>query len=278
MVMIMTKWIYNNNRHLCSQRIRTAFSLAELMISLGVLGIGLLIIAAAFPVAIDQTRQAVELSTSQLVFKEAVNNLKTKINWVQVERFLKSSTKSLGTSIYLLDYDTISTSTFFTDFDADPNFPIVSNLRYSSDDTYGWLAAVQKISTQCYKFWIFVLREPTGILDNANFKFHFISPLALTTNCEFIPASGQPTNNIRLKSNVVSFPGRSVTFLANNGSLFQVTDSVVNGNEMNISCNNQVSDGAATFINSFTYVIPTSSAKVTRKNPVVAIYQVVITY
>lgn len=62
-----------------------AFSLAELMVAVGILGVGMVIIAAAFPVAIDQTRQAIELQTSQIVFDEAVHALKTAVLSSQLE-------------------------------------------------------------------------------------------------------------------------------------------------------------------------------------------------
>jgi prepilin-type N-terminal cleavage/methylation domain-containing protein len=61
------------------RRTRRAFSLAELMIATGILGIGMIIVAMAFPVALDQSRVTVETTTSQAVFNEAVNSMSAAI-------------------------------------------------------------------------------------------------------------------------------------------------------------------------------------------------------
>ncbi|MBI5864431.1 MAG: prepilin-type N-terminal cleavage/methylation domain-containing protein, partial [Planctomycetes bacterium] len=58
---------------------RTAFSLAELMIALAVLGIGLLFIAAALPVGISYTRESVDIASSEAAAQEAMQTLENNL-------------------------------------------------------------------------------------------------------------------------------------------------------------------------------------------------------
>ncbi len=285
------------------------FSLAELMVAVGILGIGMLIIAAAFPVAIDQSRQALELSTSQMVFYEAVNTLKSKVTWIELEQYINPENSGASTvlgaygalettyrlgpdennpsdrRIYLLSFGRVGTDPSppgtLNDFFNNPAFEN-KDCVFSLDNTYGWMAAVQKIGNQCYKFWIFILREPTGVLDNAgDFKFSF---LRLESDVAPAPTTPtyQPTQNLRFSNN--TFPGKGTTFLANDGQLYRILDSAVfsavvpTQKIVDASCDKQVSDGKGSPNNVSIIAFPNATKGATRKNSVVAVFQTVISY
>jgi prepilin-type N-terminal cleavage/methylation domain-containing protein len=294
-----------------------AFSLAELMVAVGILGIGMLIIASAFPVALDQTRQALELSTSQMVFNEAVNQLKTKVTWTELEQYINPdpnegaledhatfTTYRLGpnenpnypNSIYLLSFD----NDVRTDPTVPPGGPIDfftnpvfenSNCAYSADNTYGWMAAVQKIGNQCYKFWIFVLREPTGIVDGTTVKFKWrmlnatSSPHVFPTPTPDPGATAVSLTNRLIFNDTGTLPTRETPFLTNTGQLYKITDigSPSSGNQI-VMCDKPVSDGIEdtkvddTMKEVSAIAYPYSATGVTRKNPVVAVFQTVISY
>jgi|GEM_PF-4977527 len=59
---------------------RPGFSLAELMIAIGILGIGMLMVAATFPVGIEQTRRATEDTMVAIVADEAWSMLDLLLN------------------------------------------------------------------------------------------------------------------------------------------------------------------------------------------------------
>lgn len=173
------------------------------MVALGILGIGLLMVAAAFPVAIDQVRQGVELRTSQLVFDEAVTMLKTRITAAQLAAYMNTAnnagayegwyqlspgkselnpTPGIGydpniclNPIFTISFDTVDTDDPAAMGNAIQRTPVPAdgtgdafyfqniNCVYSDDDTYGWVAAAQAVTPTLYKFWIFVLRDPGGV-------------------------------------------------------------------------------------------------------------------
>ena len=92
-------------RRLPCRTFTRAFSLAELMIALVILGLGLLFIAAALPVGLEYTRQTVDLATSDAAGDYAVQqldiNLRTSLN-------LSDATIGAGTSgNFRLRLDTI---------------------------------------------------------------------------------------------------------------------------------------------------------------------------
>lgn len=264
-----------------SRKIR-AFSLAELMTAVGVLGIGMMMIAMAFPVALDQTRQAVELSTSQLVFNEAVNTLKTQVKWTELEAYINwndnygaleatyrlgaNDTSSNDKRIYLLSFDeTVSidpSGTGTNDF-----FDNLQNINcvYSADNTYGWTAAVQKLSNRTYKFWIFVIREPKG--------FDSVTNLTLS----ILDISHSHSSNLA-SSNQISFTDlnyvlrKEEVILGDDGNLYSVTDvGEPDGNNVSVMLNQNIP--AAN-----TYFAHVTGTGFTRKNPVLTVYQTVISY
>lgn len=59
---------------------RAAFSLAELMIAIGIFGVGLMMVAATFPVGLDQTRIIAEESMAPTVANEAFSKLHDLLN------------------------------------------------------------------------------------------------------------------------------------------------------------------------------------------------------
>jgi len=59
---------------------RSAFSLAEVMIAMGILGVGMLMVAATFPVGLDQARIVAETSIAPQVETEARTALKLLLN------------------------------------------------------------------------------------------------------------------------------------------------------------------------------------------------------
>lgn len=76
-----------------TRRARAAFSLAEMMIALVILGLGLLFIAAALPAGLDYTRRTVDLATGEAAGEYALNT---------IEQYVRTSVRiapgpSLGT-------------------------------------------------------------------------------------------------------------------------------------------------------------------------------------
>jgi type II secretory pathway pseudopilin PulG len=269
---------------------RRAFSLAELMIATGILGIGMIIVAMAFPVALDQSRQAAELATSKLVYFDAVNKLKTRIKWTELEQYINydnnagalESTYRLGDvdsatvrRIYLLSFDRISTDPASgpgsIDFFNPTTVAAMTNINcvYSADDTYGWVAAVQKISNQNYKFWIFVIREPRGMLTDAGtFRaelyntYHYTAPLT---------AVAQKTLTFLSTSSFL--PSRGEVLLDDTGTLYTVTDvgQAEEGN-VKVMLDKEIDTTTARYLTRVT------GTGFTRKNPVLSVYQTVISY
>ncbi len=264
------------------------------MISVGVLGIGMLIVAAAFPVALDQTRQAVEMSTSQLVFNEAVTKLKTQVSWLELETYFAYTMRVGNSNIYLLrDFDQKKTGPgnprVFDNFhqDADPSATpaVSSDLVYSADSSYGWMATVQKIGDQCYKFWIFVLREPSGMCDSTGtYKFAW-QRIAGTPNP--VQNNTPATETKKLTIAITAALMREMSVLPDNRPWYRGVDvGQAAGGNQTIICYKRVSGGyqlgnsddQMTDVRFMVYPVPTIGARVTRKNPVVAVYQAVITY
>jgi type II secretory pathway pseudopilin PulG len=268
-------WIADSRRHEGGRKFRTAgakvsrfaFSLSELLVAIGILGVGLLMLAAAFPVGIDQVRRAVELSTSEMVFNEAVNNLKTRVTPSELEAYMAdtASLKLVNATdatkdIWLLDFDQLDTFN-------NPIFPNLDNMArvYSSANSYAWLAAVQRVGnagSRCYRFWIFIVREPTGIIDSAGsgLKVHFEPPLASVT---------APGGNII--QNVTPKPNRGQFLLGTDGEIYKVTDVAANPTALTIKVDRDaagLNKGYVTFI----------TGELTRRAPTVAVYQTVVTY
>ena len=70
-------------RRPCCGRRRSAFSLAELMIAVMLLGLGLLFIAAALPVGIDYTRRNLDAGDAQAAGQEALTLLRSRVRTSQ---------------------------------------------------------------------------------------------------------------------------------------------------------------------------------------------------
>jgi len=66
------------------RRVRRAFSLLEIMIAIGVLGIGLIMVAAIFPSALEIHRQSIEKSQALDLFNKAEAVLRSRINTSQL--------------------------------------------------------------------------------------------------------------------------------------------------------------------------------------------------
>lgn len=64
---------------------RPAFSLAEIMIAIGILGIGMLMVAATFPVGLDQSRIVSEQSRAPIIANEAFARL--ELLWNEPDSF-----------------------------------------------------------------------------------------------------------------------------------------------------------------------------------------------
>lgn len=303
-----------------AQRLKPAFSLAELMVAIGILGVGMLIIAAAFPVAIDQSRQAMELYTSKMVFDEAVLRLRTQVQWTELERYIDTTlapndrpsqdfynlVPSTSSPVWLLRCDNVLAQNGSTEINPFQNARDSTTCVYSADPTYGWIAAFQKLSDRCFKFWVFVLREPTGILTTdptPQYKFiwYCISDTTPTATQRIVFSglvAGQPVNNLELRLNNGHFalrwgtrninvlpPTRGSSLLADTGQLYKITDvGTIDGTDLPIMCDRAVADGAGGTVEDVTtiaYPVPNpdiANATVTRKDPVVAIYQTVISY
>jgi prepilin-type N-terminal cleavage/methylation domain-containing protein len=284
---------------------KKGFSLAELMIAIGILGIGMLIIAAAFPVAIDQSREAIELRTSELVFKEAVNTLKTKTDWAQAERMMADPAPGAilsGTGLFVVDFIQGIKPNYFPRLNRDSAGGVKSDLVYSQDSSYGWICAVEKVAntTMLYKYWIFVIREPKGMEDASGFKFQWAvataSPNLPTVAYQPPPFNFPPptqTLNVNRLAGTPDMP-RGGTFLSDTGSLYKVNDTGAamgpGGADIpgmyGLACNQPVSDridindpstSPHTQIQEVGLIAyPYSTRETTRKNPVVAVFQATI--
>jgi len=283
------------------------------MVAIGILGIGLLIVAASFPVAIDQARQAVEITNAQLVFEEAAQRLKLDVGpgrlddgvpYEGIEDYVNADGSDgayrgrfrLGADdtqrrVYLLSFDTVpldpngsSAADFFDGgFNGDPElYPFSgTDCVYSVDDTYGWVAAVQKQhmagaepgtatgkSRYYYKFWVFVVREPTGVSDGTNLK------MALR-RAGATPFGVGATRQLRLLE--ADVPGRGSFLLGDDGEVYKVTDvGTPSGGYQLVMCDKDVSgiDESVAFVD----VNPDASGNLTRRAPVVAVYETVINY
>jgi type II secretory pathway pseudopilin PulG len=271
--------IADSRRHEGGRKFRTAgvkvsrfaFSLSELLVAIGILGVGLLMLAAAFPVGIDQVRRAVELSTSEMVFNEAVNNLKTRVTPSELEAFFTATPTAelgTGTGIWLLDFDQLDTFN-------NPIFPNLDNMArvYSSANSYAWLAAVQRVGnagSRCYRFWIFVVREPTGIINSAGtgLKVSFVSPITGFT---------LPSANI-IKFNVGDpTPDRGQFLLGADGEIYKVTDVAANPTALTIKVDRDAT-GLDADTNGLGDGVTFITGELTRRAPTVAVYQTVVTY
>jgi|WetSurMetagenome_2_1015567.scaffolds.fasta_scaffold380716_1 hypothetical protein len=244
---------------------KRCFSLAELMVAIGILAIGIIIIGAAFPVALDMNRQAAELSAGQLVLNEATNTIKTKVQWTDIERYVATpGSQRIGASdIYLPEF-----STGFQNMNRNDAGPIKSDLVYRPDGTggYGWMCAVQKMpSSMCYKFWVFVLREPIGVLDgNGDFRFYYYQYHHPVTP----PATpGQPIT-LTLDAHEQS-PDVGEKFFAQDGYIYTIQGITQQGMVCNLKFDREVT-------------VPLAAVMIiggqTRKNPIVTVFQTVITY
>lgn len=93
---MLTKQVNQTPR--ASRRVRRAFSLLEIMIAIGVLGIGLIMVAAIFPVALTQHRESIEKSRSLGMLNIADTLLRSRIDasklWVEQPPFLPPGTDS----------------------------------------------------------------------------------------------------------------------------------------------------------------------------------------
>ena len=272
------------------------FSLAELMIAIGILGVGLLMIAGAFPVGLDQTRQGVELLTSQRVFNEAITTLRTRVDPMELEEYIDIDNNitswfgaaesdywlnptSLAPPIFLLSFNPVLTDTggsydFFSACENDDSL-------YSQDPSYGWLAAAEQISSRCYKFTIFILREPTGMETSSNnLKFQWSPPITVTPDPPPSGVPAAPTN--KLDFSPASPPERKTIFLGNNQIIYKTVE--VNPENNRVRCDGQVSDGntdskTTEDVNQVAYPVEIPSAgRTTRPVPTVAVYQTIISY
>ena len=276
--------------------VQAGFSLAELMIAIGILGIGLLIVAMAFPVAIDQARRGVELNTAQLVFKEAKAVLETYITGPQLAmytdpnstQFNSLAMRSGGKDIWWLFFVTREypyrrvfdkVYSYNPDDLRDPN---AADCVYDADATYGWLAAVEKVGSYreangrnrgFYKFWIFVVREPTGMGQN---------DVGLKLGLEKFSAQRLGSRKIKLYPGATTEQppvGRGMYFLGDNAAVYKVQDTDL-GNDNTVLCAVDADlpgrDGDALFV---AYPVPFSDqVRLTRRAPTVAVFETVIGY
>jgi len=325
----------------CARKVRRSFSLAELMVALGILGVGIVIVAGAFPVAIDQSREAMELSTSQMVFNEAVNQLQTRFTWTELEGLMDPVTiENYGLDLFptndqerylervLIDNDHNPANTHPEDVKwyidpevlADDNYParyqatktyqdptnnnaVTPIFAYTADKTYGWLATVQKVpnKSKCYLFTVFILREPTGVLNNArDFKFSVQILREDDDHFEWDPPTGTVRNNPNDANSKLIFdlheidaipsafrPQRNMFFLADNQQLYKVIEmgEETGGHNQTTLCDRQVFNGysnAATPANAVRNVnaiaFPYAATGVTRKVPTIAVYHAILSY
>ncbi len=266
----------------------SAFSLAELMVAIGILGVGMLIIAAAFPVALDQTRQAIELQTSQAVFEEAINKIRTQIEWTDLENYIVNSTGeganstkySLALSgseprenrIWILDFSNSalndnnehtdffynnSTSADFVDYSTGTSHK--NDCVYTQDNTYAWLAVCQRLSAGMYKFWIFVVRDPAGIGGTNSLKATFTSPISVNVSGNKISFNSQP------------IPNKLQVLMGDDGNIYQVTET--SPISQTVMCDRNVDN-----VSELIFITSSAGNKLSRKAPTVWVYQTVINY
>jgi hypothetical protein len=230
-----------------------------------------------------------------MVFNEAINQLKTQFNWIEFEAYLNNGAfpKFVGTT-RLLDPSTTGNKTYDHDHDdgtlnATAPIPIFA---FSSDQTYGWLAGIQRVPglSKCYKFWIFIVREPTGVLTNNNFKLSFLTFDSMKIN---LTTPAQVNNRLDFLLNTLAtterVPSPSAYFLANNNVVYQVNEvgePNTSAKRQTILCDNQISNGYPKDSNAPPTALPNvrkiafpyAAAGVTRKVPTVAVFQVIISY
>lgn len=102
------------------RRVARAFSLAELMIALVILGLGLLFIAAALPVGLEYTRQTIDMATADAAGDYAVRQLEMVLRTSRTigdDTFIKSMS---GISTFLPRIDNIHRPRDWNQLDAYP--------------------------------------------------------------------------------------------------------------------------------------------------------------
>ena len=110
--------------HLSLTARRAAFSLAEILIAIFVLSIGLIMIASVFPVAAKWTAQDAETSVAQVIAKNAVNILKTQYPTYFSASYAVPVTNAGGQTLYYVPY---CVGPFSYSFGSSQPYPSVGN-------------------------------------------------------------------------------------------------------------------------------------------------------
>lgn len=229
------------------------FSLAELMVAIGILGIGMLIIASAFPVGLQQTKEAIELQNAQLTFTEAKSKL-SNIDWLVLSQVLSGPQGRLGSSdIYILNEGKLNTLGIIED-----------DRIYSADPSYGWLACVEKMGNTLYKFWIFIIREPSGIKAEGTSGLKFSIQQGIAD-----PVSPANTAIVRIQN--ADRLNRGDYILAENGDIYRILDKAANDDRFQL-------DKGIGLSRKIAYIKAIAGQQITRENPVISIYQTIIDY
>ena len=135
---------------------RKGFSLPEVMFAIMILGIGFIMVAAMFPVAIRQSKDSQDGTTAAEIAKSAVNALQNSLNTATAAQ-VPFTTNLISNSAALENWNLYN----------DPTYGFGGSVIYAPDPRFAWTALYRRGGTAAnpdrfVQVFIFVLSAPEG--------------------------------------------------------------------------------------------------------------------